>query len=264
MGNISLNEIGLGLNYYNFLNNIISSKKKTYLNFFFDVTTHTQEHQIRRRYDTSLQQQSILFNSSISDISSLADNIELVVPVKGVYEEEQSFLDAFLSHKTSRKIIPENNQHKNLQEVFRALHLYLNNVLREHWLVSFFTYLQDDAFPTFHVILPEISSTSLYKFTEKTSFLSLVSPKGSRFFFEKFARLIMFFKYVPFFMFTSYPLNLIVNTQGNIPKFDMGVLPVLNFYKDDKINLICFSKTMRQSSFLFETDETKLSFGLYN
>lgn len=43
----------------------------------------------------------------------------------------------------------------------------------------------------------------------------------------------------------------------------LGIKPLLNFYKDSKLNLVCFSNTLKRSSLVFKKNNQYDSFGLF-
>ena len=105
------------------------SNKQGVLNFFYDTTIDTQLRIYKNLTYHNIKPNSILFNSSISDLTPLKDQMMLVIPFKGLYEEDQSFLDIFLHKKISKKILPENILRKNLEEIFTALVLYSTHLV---------------------------------------------------------------------------------------------------------------------------------------
>jgi len=132
VGNISITEIGLSLVYNQMLYNSYFSNKQGVLNFFYDTTIDTQLRIYKNLTYHNIKPNSILFNSSISDLMPLKDQMMLVIPFKGLYEEDQSFLDIFLHKKISKKILPENILRKNLEEIFTALVLYTTHLVENN------------------------------------------------------------------------------------------------------------------------------------
>lgn len=129
VGNISITEIGLSLIYNKIQLKSFFNCNKNALNFFYDITVHSQSRISEQVEIEESCSNSILFNSSITDLSLLKNQVLLVIPFKGPLEEEQSFLDVFLHNKISKKIIPENTLRKNLEEIFTALFLYSTYML---------------------------------------------------------------------------------------------------------------------------------------
>lgn len=99
VGNISITEIGISLVYNQMLYDSYFLNKRGVLHFFYDATIDTQLRIYKNSTNYNLKPNSILFNSSISDLTPLKDQMMLIIPFKGLYEEDQSFLDIFLCKK---------------------------------------------------------------------------------------------------------------------------------------------------------------------
>lgn len=126
VGNISITEIGFSLI---FNQNLMKGHT---LNFFYDITVDSQFCISEQVSAKEFNVNSILFNSTVSELTLLKNQMSLIIPFKGPLEEDQSFLDIFLHNKISKKIIPENTLRKNLEEIFTALSLFSLHVLENN------------------------------------------------------------------------------------------------------------------------------------
>lgn len=128
--------------------------------------------------------------------------------------------------------------------------------------MSFFLYLHKSATINLDLIIPHLCTTAHYNIPDNMEVLSTPLLIKNSLVCYTMAKLSFLFIKTPWLLLPGFKQagNLVYQRLVT----DIGILPVLNFYKDNHLNLISFSKTMRQSSSLFDITESKLSFSLYS
>lgn len=252
VGHISYAELALSNSSSLVLNDIVNSNLNSSTNIFFDTSAGTNVKLKHCLKETNNLSNNVLFNSSNFDISSFNGFFNLILPVKGFYDTEGVYMDVFLKKKKSSLIVPAMTTHKNLVEVLTALSIYMRLTLNFSWLISFFSSLFLNVRQSTHELL----------------FDNIISGENNGTFWLNFYKIKAFYKTNVLFLFSCLFINREFIFSENKNKFifvkinTIKILPSLNFYHDHRLNLLNFSKSMKQSSLAYEQSRIDLTFGL--